>query len=189
MKSRTLALTALSLLCISPILAGDMTLVIRGDQSVVLHEDNYWEFEKVQPPLEEDFPVYLNDGRIIMICADYTWLFVDKAKLKEANNITVDNVYAKGTAQSRVLAEATANANKSAIHNATKKLRASLRRKPPFEKLKDCVRRVEKEVDTQESFTTGKGWEVSVAVTLDKGSILAVVDCAEAKPEPAVKKQ
>ena len=45
------------------------------------------------------------------------------------------------------------------------------------------MRRVEKDVDSEESFTKGKGWSVKTLIILDKGSILAVLDCEEVKKE------
>ena len=70
--------------------------------------------------------------------------------------------------------------------NATTKLKASIKNKKlDYNKLLECVKRVEKEVENSESFVKGKGWTISIQMKLDKGSILAVLDCEkEGKEEP-----
>jgi hypothetical protein len=77
-----------------------------------------------------------------------------------------------------VLSEASAIAMKNAVGNATNKLKAAIKNKKlNYTKLQDCVKRVEKDVDSEENFTKGKGWSVTTNIVLDKGSILAVLDC------------
>lgn len=162
----------------------DMTL-IHGGNNIILHDDNTWDFEdRNAPDIREPFNITLYDNRIIWISPDYTWRFVDKKELSKKEFIIVKTVTAKGTATHLVLSEATAIAMKSAVNKATKKLKASIKnRKLNFNKLLDCVRRVEKDEDTEEKFTKGKGWSVSTTIILDKGSILAVLDCEEEKKE------
>jgi hypothetical protein len=50
-------------------------------------------------------------------------------------------------------------------------------------KLPDCVKRVEKDVSKKEDFKQGSGWDVSVRIFLDRGSILAVAECAMKKDD------
>ncbi len=165
----------------------DMTLVHSG-KNIVLHDDNTWEIENDKnAEIEKDVTVYLNDNRIVLIKTDYSWCFADKTLLAKREELAIKNVSSKGTAQHAVLSEASAIAMKNAVEKATKKLKASIKRKKlDFNKLKDCVRRVEKDVDSEETFTKGKGWSVVVNLTLDKGSVLAVLDCASG-PDPEKK--
>jgi len=165
--------------------AGDMTMEYEGIE-YVLRENNSWDFvDQNSPDVVDPIFITLHDNRIILISPDYSWRFVDKAELKKSNdNISVKMVTGKGKASHLVLSEATAMAKKKALTNATSKLKSSIKhRKLNYNKLLDCVRRVEKEEDSSESFTKGKGWSVSVQITLDKGSILAVLDCEGKKAE------
>lgn len=177
--------TLILFIALSLSFAADMTLVNEGKE-FILHEDNTWDFvNKNIDDLTENAFITLDDNRIILLTTDYTWRFVDKAELKKTNdNISVKVISAQGTAQHRVLAEATANAKNKALVNATKKLKASIKHKKlNYNKLLDCVRRVEKEEDSSENFSKGKGWHVTIKMTLDKGSILAVLDCEGKKEE------
>lgn len=164
--------------------AADMT-VSYGGKSYVLHEDNTWEFEnKVRVELDEGFEIPLDDDRVVELADDYTWRFIEKAELDERARAPVASVTAKGYCQHPVLSEASARAMKDATDKAAQKLKASLKnRKVNYAKLNECVKRVEKDVDSEENFTKGKGWSVSVNMVLDKGSILAVLDCEAQKEE------
>ncbi len=169
----------------TPLYAGDMTLEYEGREYVLL-EDNTWDFgNRDDPDLEDNLFITLGDGRIVLIALDYSWRFVDKKELIKSNdNITVKFITAQGKAQNIDVGRATAAAKKKALANATKKLKASIKNKKlNYNKLMDCIRRVEKEEDSSESFTKGKGWSVTVKMTLDKGSIRAVLDCEGKKEE------
>ncbi len=175
----------ITVVSVTPCTAADMTMEYDGIE-YVLHEDNSWDFvDKNSPDVEEPIFITLHDNRVILLSPDYSWRFVDKAELKKTNdNISVKLVTGKGKASHPVLSEATAKARNKALTNATSKLKASIKHKKlNYNKLLDCIRRVEKEEDTSESFTKGKGWSVTVQVTLDKGSILAVLDCEGKKEE------
>lgn len=163
--------------------AADMVLTTPEGINIVLHDDNTWDFEdRNTEDIEEDFHITLHDNRIIMITAYGEWKFVDKAALKKKDVIPVKNVMASGTGKSIDVAHAVASAFKVALDKVTYKLKTSLKNKKlKTEKLKDCIRRVEKDVDTTEVFTKGKGWSAKVEIVLDKGSILAVLDCESEK--------
>jgi len=165
--------------------SGDMTLVY-NNLEIVLHDDESWSFvDQNADDFKESFNITLNDNRIIRISTDYTWRFVAKNELNSIEFVTTKNVTAKGNATHLVLAEANARAMNNAVKKASAKLKASVKnRKLNLANLTDCVKRVEKDVDTQESFVKGKGWSVKVDIALDQGSILAVLDCeAKAKPK------
>lgn len=158
-----------------------MTLEIRNGKSIILHDDNTWEFDNNNKyeEIEEDFTVTLDDNRIIMIRTDYSWGFIEKAALDHKANLPVTLITASGSALHVVLSQASAIAMQNAVLQATKKLQHSLKnRKMNFKMLQDCVRRVEKDIDSQETFTKDKGWRVVTQITLDGGSILAVIACA-----------
>ncbi len=165
------------------LLAADMVLSVSKDQNIVLKEDNTWVFEnQTNKTIDEDYTVTLNDNRIVLISADNTWRFIEKAELEQNKALPVKRVTSQGTAQHLVFTEACAVANKKAIDKATQKLKLSLKgKKLNYTKLRDCVRRVEKDIDTSNTFTNGKGWHVKIGMVLDEGSIRAVLDCAETK--------
>lgn len=171
--------------------ADDMVLTLHNGQDVTLHEDNYWSFEdRTQDDLTESLNITLGDNRVIRINQDYTWKFLSKEDLASNKNVSVKTITAKGSCTHVVLSEATALAMKSAITKATKKLKASIKNKKlNYAKLRNCVRRVEKEIDTEENFVKGRGWNVVISIVLDKGSILAVLDCEKEKtPAKTAKK-
>jgi hypothetical protein len=181
----------LLLIALSFSFAADMTLVHEGKE-FILHDNNTWDFvNKNRDDLTKNTFVTLDDNRIILLTTQYEWRFVDKAELKKTNdNISVKFISAKGTAQHRVVSEATANAKNKALVNATKKLKASIKHKKlNYNKLLDCVKRVEKEEESSESFSKGKGWNVTIKINLDKGSILAVLDCEGKKEEKKEEKK
>ncbi len=170
------------------IFAADMVLTTPDGVNIVLHDDNTWDFEdRNSEDITEDIDITLGDNRIILITPDYEWRFVKKSDLKKKNVIPVKNVTATGMGKSIDLAQALATASKAALDKVTYKLKISLKNKKlKNDKLKDCIRRVEKDVDTTEVFTKGRGWSVKIAILLDKGSILAVLDC---ESEKAAKKE
>ncbi len=192
MKSLSFLLYPLILLCLFTLstFAGDMTLVHSGE-NLILHDDNIWEFEnKNAEELEEDFEITLNDNRIIRVLAEGTWRFVKKSELKAKGVLPINHISAKGTSRHQVLSEASAIAMKNAVSKAAKKLKAAIKtKKLNFNRLQDCVRRVEKDIDSEESFIKGKGWSVTTRLILDKGSILAVLDCEEVKKEKKEEKK
>ena len=186
MKLASFILQPLLVICLFTlsIFAGDMTLVHSGE-NVILHDNNTWEFEnRNAEELEEDFEVTLMDDRIIRVSVDGTWRFVEKSELKAREVLPINHVSGKGTGKNIDLATASAMAMKSALTKATKKLKAFIKgKKLNYNKLYDCVRRVEKDEDSEESFIKGKGWSVTTKIVLDKGSILAVLDCEAEKKE------
>jgi hypothetical protein len=172
-------------MCIGGIWAGDMTLIMDNNQAVILHEDNTWEFkDRNLPDLTKDVYLGLNDNRTIKVGADYSWKFVGAAELSSNENIAPDSVSAKGSANHIGLPEAKAIALNNAVEKATGKFQTAVKQKKlDYKKLKECIRRVEKDIDYEQNFVTGRGWSVSAKVLLDKGSILAVLECVN-PPKP-----
>jgi|GEM_PF-2369091 len=158
-----------------------MLLSTPDGKEIMLKEDNIWEpAGKAEMNVEKDFTVPLNDGRIVLIGADGTWGFVNKEVQYAEDMLTTDKVVARGTGQSVDVTAATNAATRQAMENAVLKTRDAVRKiKVNTKKIRECIERVEKDVDSQEQFVQGKGWTVNVSITLDKGSLLAVVDCAQ----------
>jgi hypothetical protein len=76
-------------------------------------------------------------------------------------------------------ATASNQAQKQALAQVGTKMRGALKKvKVDPKKIDDCIRRVEKDVDKKEEFKKGVGWDVAISMVLDRGSILAVADCA-----------
>jgi hypothetical protein len=165
-----------------------MILTTSGGEQLQLHEDNTWSAVKNQEVLfEKDFTVPLADGRFVLINVDGTWGFVTQELIYADDLLTTSKVIGQARVTNVDVTLATQAAKKQALDNSIIKTREAVRKikKIDKEKLKECVLAVEKDVDTQEAFTTGKGWTVQVLVTLDKGSLLAVVDCARDTAEAA----
>jgi hypothetical protein len=89
----------------------------------------------------------------------------------------------------RDVAVATAQAQKQALDQAVARMKIALKNmKIDPAKIADCIKRVEKQVDKNDNFKKDIGWEVSVSMKLDRGSIFAVAECAEkTAPAPAKK--
>jgi hypothetical protein len=157
-----------------------MVLNTPDGKNILLKEDNTWEPDgNKEMIVEKDFTVPLNDGRFVLITADGTWGFVGKEVQYAEDMLTIDKVVARGTGQSIDVNAATNAAGRQALDNAVLKTRDALKKiKVDTKKIRECIERVEKDMSTDEQFAKGKGWTVTVTMTLDKGSLLAVVDCA-----------
>lgn len=160
--------------------AKEMVLTTLEGTDLLLKDDSTWVYKSGKKiNVEGDFTVPIDGGRYVLIAADGTWGFVNKEIKKEKELIPTDTVIGKGRAVNIDVAVATALAQKEALSNAVAKTKYALRNvKPDDKKLPDCVKRVEKDVDKKEVFNKGTGWDVTVVITLDRGSILAVADCS-----------
>ncbi len=179
---KLLVITTL-LFLINTLYANDMVLSIKNGANITLHDDNTWEFEnKNEPDIEEDVDITLGDKRIILISTDFTWRFIKESELKKKPNISITRILGQGMAQDIDLTKAIAIASKKAIEKATYKFKTSFKKKKfNVATLKDCIKRVEKDADTSETFIQNKGWKAQVQIVLDKGSILAVLNCGSKK--------
>jgi hypothetical protein len=173
------------------IFGADMELTTPEGIDIVLHDDGTWDFkDRNTEDFKEDVDITLGDGRIILLTTHYEWRFVKKSELKKKNVLPVKSVNATGTGKSIDVAQAVATAHKAALDKVTYKLKSSIKNKKlNYKKLRDCVRRVEKDEDTTEVFTKGKGWAAKISIILDKGSILAVLDCESKKEEKKEEKK
>jgi hypothetical protein len=184
-------LTAIFLLFIASALChgqGDtmMSLTTLKGEEIILRPDNIWVPAKGQEILvEKDFTVPISGGRFVLINADGTWGFVKEELVYAEDLITTTKVVAKGTASNVDVTIATEAAKKKAFSAAVTKTKSAISKikKIDYKRVEDCVLNVEKDVEQQENFKKGKGWTVIVMITLDKGSLLAVVDCARKKEE------
>jgi len=160
--------------------AKDMVLTTLEGTDLILKDDSTWVYKSGKPiDVKEDFTVPVDGGKFVLIAADGTWGFVKHEVKKEKELIPADTVIAKGHAVHIDLATATARAQKDALSQAVTKMTYALRNvKIDPKKLADCVKRVEKDVDKKENFNKATGWDVTVVLTLDRGSILAVADCS-----------
>ncbi len=159
-----------------------------GDE-LRLDEDNTWvPARNTEVFFERDFTVQLTDGRYVLINTDGTWGFVTQELVYAEDLIMTTKVVGKGLSTSADVVSATQSAQKKAMESAVSNTRSALQKikRVNQKKLRECVEAVEKDVDTQEQFARGKGWTVQVLITLDKGSLLAVTECARdstSKPE------
>jgi hypothetical protein len=168
----------------------DLVLTTLDGVDVLLRADNTWEIQGGKNvDFEEDFTVPVTGGKIVLISMDGTWSYVDK-EIQDANDlIPAQSVSGSGRAVHIDVGVASAKAQNQALAQVGAKMRTALKKvKIDVKKLDDCIRRVEKDVDKKEEFKKGTGWTVSITMVLDRGSILAVADCAmkEKKDSTAV---
>jgi hypothetical protein len=158
----------------------DLILTTLDGVDIVLHADNTWEIQGGKNiEFEKDFTVPVSGGKIVLIAMDGTWSYVDKEIQDEDALIPTQTVSGSGHAVHMDYSTASAKAQKQALAQVGAKLRTALKKvKIDLKKLDDCIRRVEKDVDKKEEFKKGTGWDVSISMVLDRGSILAVADCA-----------
>ena len=158
----------------------DLILTTLDGVDVVLHADNTWELQGGKNiEFEKDFTVPVSGGKIVLIAMDGTWSYVDKEIQDEDALIPTQTISGAGHAVHIDYSVATAQAQKQALGQVGTRMRAALKKvKIDLKKLDDCIRRVEKDVDKKEEFKKGTGWDVSITMVLDRGSILAVADCA-----------
>jgi hypothetical protein len=170
------------LLCIASSLlyAKDMILTTLQGEEIVLKEDNTWVYKNgKRNELEENFTVPVSGGKIVLIAADGSWGYVDKEIIPERVLIPADSVTGKATVTSVDVAVATNKAQKQAMDQVIARMRVALKKvKLDQTKFVDCVKRAEKDVDKKEDFKKGAGWTVSISIKCDRGSILAIADCA-----------
>jgi hypothetical protein len=165
-----------------------MVLTTLDGQKIVLHEDNTWTFQSgKRAEIDQDFTVPVNGGKIVLIATDGTWGFVEKEIVHQEEEVKADSVVGNGHSVNKDVMAANAEAQKLALAQATAKIKVALGKlKIDGTKLSDCIKRAEKDVTKKEDFKQGTGWDVSVRVFLDRGSILAVADCAMKKDDEAV---
>jgi hypothetical protein len=161
--------------------AKDMVLTTLEGMKLVLHADNTWVFQDgKRVEVEKDFTVPVANGKIVLVATDGTWGYVEKEIKDEEKLIRVDSITGNGHSMNRDIVAATAEAQKQALNQTVSKMKNALRQLDiDPAKLADCVKRVEKDVDKKEDFKQNAGWDVSIKIVLDKGSIFAVADCAK----------
>jgi hypothetical protein len=197
MKSRVLRLVALTL-AFSSFYAFATKGVLVEQQAwelktpdgmmIVLNPDSSWQFKDGKTStIEKDFTVPVGGGRIILITQDGKWGFTDKEIINSTVHLLSDSIVAKGKSVNPDLATATNTAQKQALKEMNVKIRAAIKKfaLDPA-KLEACIKDVQKAVDKKENFVKGSGWDISVAITVDKNGLLAITECAK-KPEPAPK--
>jgi hypothetical protein len=172
--------------CIIGVLSGflfakDMILTTLEGVKIVLHEDNTWVLESgKRADYEKDFTVPVSGGKVVLVATDGTWGYVEKEIKDEEKLIKVDSVVGTGHSVNRDIVAATAAAQKQAMGQTMTKMKNALRQLDIVQsKLEDCVKRVEKVVDKKEDFKQAVGWDVTIRMVLDRGSIFAVADCAK----------
>lgn len=161
--------------------AKDMIMTTLDGQKIVLHEDNTWTLpDGKRAEFEKDFTVPVSSGKIVLVATDGTWGYVEKEIKDEEKLIKVDSIIGNGHSVNRDVMAATAEAQKLALNQTITKMRNALKQLDINQtKLEDCVKRVEKDVNKKEDFKQGVGWDVTIRITLDRGSIFAVADCAK----------
>jgi hypothetical protein len=179
-----LSFSFFSLLC-GAIFAKEMILTTLDGQKILLHDDNTWIFQSgKRADIESDFTVPVSGGKIVLIATDGTWGFVEKEIVNQEVLVKADSVVGNGHSLNKDVLAANAEAQKLALAQAVARIKLALGKlKIDPAKVSDCVKRVEKDVTKKEDFKQGKGWDVSVRIFLDRGSILAVADCAMKKED------
>ena len=159
----------------------DMILTTLEGVKIVLHADNTWVLaDGKRADYDKDFTVPVANGKVVLIATDGTWGYVEKEIKDEEKLIKVDSIIGNGHSVNRDVMAATAEAQKQAFNQTMTKMKNALRQLDIVPaKLEDCMKRVEKDIDKKENFKEGVGWDVTVKIVLDRGSIFAVADCAK----------
>ena len=167
--------------------AKDMIMTTLDGQKLVLHEDNTWVMQSGKTAeFEKDFTVPVSGGKIVLIATDGTWGFVDKEIVYQEELIKTDSIIGNGHSVNKDVLVANAEAQKQALSQVNSKIKNALFKvKTDPKLLPDCIKRVEKDVTKKEDFKQGVGWDVTIRMFLDRGSILAVADCAMKKEDEA----
>ena len=175
-----LMLAAIPLFAAKAPVAKDMILTTLDGVDILLRADNTWEVQGGKNiEFEKDFTVPVSGGKIVLISLDGTWGYVKKEIQDENVLVPATSITGKGHAVSMDVAVATAKAQNQALAQVNSRMKTALKQlKTDRKKMEDCVKRVEKDVDKKEVFKKGVGWDVSIVINLDRGSILAVADCA-----------
>lgn len=158
----------------------DMILTTLDGVDLLLRADNTWEVQGGKNiDFEKDFTVPVSGGKIVLISMDGTWGYVKEEIQDEEVLVPATSISGKGHAVSKDVAVASAKAEKQALDQVNTRMKRALSKlKIDQKKMADCVRRVEKDVDKKDVFKKGVGWDVSIVINLDRGSILAVADCS-----------
>jgi prefoldin subunit 5 len=159
----------------------DMIMTTLEGIKIVLHPDNTWALaDGKRADFDKDFTVPVSNGKIVLVATDGTWGYVEKEIKDEEKLVKVDSIIGAGHSVNRDIMAATAEAQKQALGQTMTKIRNALKQLDINQaKLEDCVKRVEKDVNKKEDFKQGVGWDVTIKMTLDKGSIFAVAECAK----------
>jgi hypothetical protein len=174
----------LSLLC-GALFAKEMILTTLDGIKIVLKEDNTWVLQSgKQPSFERDFTVPVSGGKFVLVATDGTWGFVEKELVYQEDQVRTDSIVGNGHSVNKDVLVANAEAQKQAISQVNTKMRNALVKLKIDQKLLgDCVKRAEKDVTKKEDFKQGVGWDVAVRIFVDRGSILAIADCAMKKED------
>ncbi|HUI92477.1 MAG TPA: hypothetical protein VLX68_09550 [Chitinivibrionales bacterium] len=180
------SIIAVCIFC-SLLFAKEMVLTTLDGVKIVLKEDNTWVLQSGKAPsFERDFTVPVNGGKYVLIAMDGTWGFVEKELVHQEDQVRADSIVGNGHSVNKDVMAANAEAQKQALSQVTTKMRNALAKLKIDQKLLgDCIKRAEKDVTKKEDFKQGLGWDVSIRMFVDRGSILAVADCAMAKEDEA----
>ena len=174
-------------ICISCgiLFAKDMIMTTLDGQKIVLHEDNTWVMQSGKAAtFEKDFTVPVTGGKIVLVATDGTWGFVDKEIVYQEELIKTDSIVGNGHSVNKDVLVANAEAQKQALSQVNSKIKNALFKvKTDPKLLPDCIKRVEKDVTKKEDFKQGVGWDVTIRMFLDRGSILAIADCSMKKED------
>jgi hypothetical protein len=174
-------------ICCSLLIAKEMILTTLDGIKIALKEDNTWVLQSGKAPsFERDFTVPVSGGKYVLIAMDGTWGFVEKELVYQEDQVRTDSIVGNGHSVNKDVMAANAEAQKQALGQVTTKMRNALAKLKIDQKLlSDCIKRAEKDVTKKEDFKQGVGWEVTIRIFVDRGSILAVADCAMKKEDEA----
>ncbi len=162
------------------IFANDMELEVEEGITLLLHEDNTWDYQSsTSPELKEDVSIILNNGNTVRITTNQSWFFIEGGSSTPEEKKYLGSAFSVGTAQGPDLF----NAKTTAIKKATWQLAEQLLSAAagPYElttdKLSECIEKEDKEIKIQEKLQKDI-WKVQVNMSLDKDQIEYIIDCA-----------
>jgi hypothetical protein len=187
MKSIICPVIILLVITALPILATEDEFVTLSDgRTLVLHDNYTWDIKGGGASgLSGDITVNVYGDRNIVLHENKTWDFADKEGNPAPRKISkLTSASATATAGRGSLLEARDAAREAAIKKVADQLRPSIDDGTLSEEaLLKCVGRVANPVTVKQGQTKKKGWTITLKITLSKGEIEGITDCAKAPEE------
>ncbi len=185
----TVVLSAPAFAAPSPV-AGKITTIVHDGNEVILNPDSTWTYKSATLAADDNDDVYipLNDNRILLLRADFTWAFVKSQPPKSNRPKTYPSVEAVGTSTMPSLDVAT----KTAINQVYDKVAANLAKyiaskdKKAKDYLLACIKDRIKENELDQAYNQTKtGWKADAKVSIPGYKVKEIIECLDTQLAPA----
>lgn len=179
MAARICSLIAL-LLVPAALSAQDVVFTMDGND-YTLHEDGRWSCKGANCPVELSEPMVVTlDSNEIVMDGSFRWHIKEEGELVGTGDIKIKKASATSTSTSTRIDVADTQARKSVVKKIAVKIdKGAPKRNVDVRKILFCMDHLRIVPDTKERQITGKGWEVTASISIDRQKILEIIDCAE----------